>query len=67
MWSPPICIDKSNTDPARDEKLAGLESTPTYQRRDALMKTGWATMPGMTEPNRDLATACAQAIKDATS
>ncbi len=54
----PICLDRSRADPDRIAKLATIQTASTYQRRDELMKTGWATMPGSDAPNRDLAQAC---------
>jgi hypothetical protein len=30
-----------------------------YEKRDFVMKTGWATVPGSESPNRDVASACA--------
>lgn len=54
----PVCIDMAETDPARAEKIATIRAASTYQRRDALMEAGWATMPGAEAPNRDIAQAC---------
>ena len=54
----PVCLDMAQTDPNRVAKLAVIRDTQTYQRRDALMKTGWATVPGAEAPDRDIAQAC---------
>ena len=66
----PVCLDMARSDPSRADKLATIRATSTYlipvmladQRRDALMETGWATMPGTDGPNLDLATACLAAL-----
>jgi hypothetical protein len=38
--------------------LASLKDETSYKRSDMLMKTGWATMPGSTDPDRAVAKAC---------
>ncbi|MBB4305603.1 hypothetical protein GGD81_004684 [Rhodobium orientis] len=59
----PVCLDMAQNDQERLEKLAMIRAASTYQRRDALMETGWATMPGTDGPNRDIAAACLPALK----
>jgi hypothetical protein len=54
----PICIEQSKADPKLEDTLMRLKETAIYQRRDMLMKAGWATMPGSSEPNRNVADAC---------
>ncbi len=54
----PICIEQSRLDPQSIATLAVLKDTSRYQRSDILMKAGWATMPGSTEPDRKVASAC---------
>lgn len=58
----PVCLDIARSDPARAEKLATIRAASTYQRRDALMEAGWATVPGADAPNRDIAQACLAAL-----
>jgi hypothetical protein len=66
----PVCLDMARSDPARADKLAQIRAASTFlipmmladQRRDALMQTGWATMPGTDAPNRDIAQACLAAL-----
>ena len=60
----PVCVSQSKADPetlAKLEQLGALETS--YERRDFVMKTGWATMPAAESPNSDLAAACAQVLK----
>lgn len=59
----PVCLDVSRTDPDRIEQLAAIRAAKTYQRRDAVMDAGWATMPGSETPDRDLAEACLAALE----
>lgn len=54
----PFCVDMSRTDNERMAKLATIRDATSYKRRDAVMATGWATMPGADAPNRNLAQAC---------
>lgn len=58
----PVCIERSDADPARAEHLATIQQASGMGRRDALMATGWATMPGMATPDRTLAAACLSAL-----
>lgn len=54
----PVCLSMAEADPNRTEKLAILQKASGFNRRNAIMETGWATRPGEDAPNRDLATAC---------
>ena len=58
----PVCLDMAQTDPDRAAKLAVIRDTQTYQRRNALMEAGWATVPGAEAPDRDIAQACLASI-----
>jgi len=58
----PICVEQSNQDPQVVETLADLKSASSYQRSNMLMEAGWATMPGSTDPNRQVAAACMSAL-----
>jgi hypothetical protein len=40
------------------ETLIQLKDASSYNRSDMLMEAGWATMPGSTAPNRNVASAC---------
>lgn len=56
------CVELARLDPDRAGKIATITAASSYARRDAVMATGWAQLPGMTAPDRDLATACAIAL-----
>ncbi len=58
----PICMEQSSQDPQVVETLAQLKDTSSYQRSNMLMNVGWATMPGSSDPNRDVARACMEKL-----
>lgn len=58
----PICIAQSSQDPQVAETLAQLKDASSYKRSDMLMKAGWATMPGTSEPDRNVAKACVEKL-----
>ncbi len=58
----PICVEQSSQDPQVVETLTQLKDTSSYQRSEMLMKAGWATMPGSSDPNRDVARACMETL-----
>jgi hypothetical protein len=58
----PVCLEQARADPEREAKLDKISTASTYQRRDALMATGWATVPGAEAPDRDIAQACLTAL-----
>ncbi len=58
----PICAQQSKQDPQVVDTLAQLRDAGSWQRSDMLMKAGWATMPGSSDPNRDVARACMEKL-----
>ncbi|MCR9219098.1 MAG: hypothetical protein NXI21_02615 [Alphaproteobacteria bacterium] len=54
----PICLEQSRQDPRMQETLAKLQAASSYKRRDMVIETGWATMPGADEASRAVASAC---------
>lgn len=54
----PVCINMAQQDTDRAAKLTSIREAKTYNRRDAVIATGWATVPGFEKPDRDLAQAC---------
>ena len=59
----PVCLDMAKADPLRASKLTTIREASSYQRGAALMETGWATMPGRDDPDRDIAKACVLALE----
>lgn len=61
----PVCVARAQTDPETGsmlEELGGV--TSKWDRRTFVEKAGWAKMPGDEASNRNLADACAQALKE---
>lgn len=58
----PVCLDMSQVDNERLDKMASIREASSFKRREAVMETGWATMPGSKGPNRELAQACLTAL-----
>jgi hypothetical protein len=58
----PICVEQSKQDPQVVATLAQLKDASSYQRSDMLMKAGWATMPGSSDPNSQVARACLEKL-----
>jgi hypothetical protein len=63
----PVCMAQSKADIDADKlvKLAAIQSP--YDRRDFVMKAGWATMPQGDSANGEVADACASALSKATA
>lgn len=59
----PVCLAQEKIDASKGKKLGELKAiTTSYDQTDFVMKAGWATFPGKTDPNRDVAEACASAL-----
>lgn len=59
----PICLEQVKQDPQSATTLAKLQQTnSSYERTNVLMKTGWATIPGSSDPNRNVASACMEKL-----
>lgn len=59
----PVCLNLAKSDPNHAAQLDTIRAASTYERRDAVMSAGWATVPGAEKPNADLARACVTALK----
>jgi hypothetical protein len=55
----PICVEKFQGATEAQATLAKLKATDSWQRDTFIVKGGWATFPGESEPNRNVAEACA--------
>ena len=62
----PICVAQFQQDPGKAQKLIALKALSSYERSDYTGKQGWATMPGETEPDRNVASACAALLMQTT-
>lgn len=59
----PVCVERSRADIGAAAHIATIRQASGTGRRDALMATGWATMPGSPTPDRALAEACLTALE----
>ncbi len=60
----PVCVQLSKMDPLASQTFLKLKEASSYQRRGILMEAGWATMPGSSEANRYVATACLEKLSE---
>jgi hypothetical protein len=58
----PICIAQSRQDPKAGAQLALMKDASKYKRSGLLMKAGWATMPGSSDPDSTVAGACMEQL-----
>jgi hypothetical protein len=59
----PICIAGQKADAAHVKKLGELAAIQSsWDQTEFVMKAGWATFPGQTEPNRAVAEECTSAL-----
>jgi hypothetical protein len=57
-----ICVAQFHLDPAKDQKLAELQATSSFERGRYVTAQGWATMPGDEKPENRVADACARQL-----
>ncbi len=60
----PICVLNSSRDPNMEQVISEMKAARAYQRSDFIVKAGWATMPGASEPNLPLSRACVREFQD---
>ncbi len=59
----PICIAQSQRDGTKAKEIVVMMKAADYWKRgDILKPTGWATMPGASEPNADVVKRCAEQL-----
>jgi hypothetical protein len=63
----PLCLVRFNQDPEKDQKLAVLKKTDSWQRYDYVEKQGWATISGEKEPDSQVAIECVSRIMQISS
>lgn len=59
----PVCLNLASDDPDRIAKLATLKGASGFERRKAMLATGWATVPGSDTPSNDLVLACIEGLE----
>ena len=60
-----ICVTRFNHGPDAVAQLAALKKADSYERGDMIVKSGWVTMPGSTDPVAGAADICAQKLMSA--
>lgn len=61
----PICVEKFEHGNDVQAQLVALKKVDSWQQDTFIIKGGWATFPGKTEPNRNVAEACAHMLSGA--
>ena len=59
------CVASFNHGPDAVAQLAALKKASSYQRGDMLVKSGWLSMPGSTDPVAGAADICVQTLMSA--
>jgi hypothetical protein len=60
------CVARFNLGTDAVDQLAALKKASSYQRGDIIVKGGWATMPGSTDPVRGAADICVEKLMNAS-
>ena len=60
----PICVDKFERETDASARLAELKKVSTWEQGAFVLKGGWATLPGLKEPDSSLARACAEMLNN---
>jgi len=60
----PICADRFEHATGATATLAKLKATDSWKQDVFLVEGGWATFPGSTEPNRNVAEVCAKILSE---
>ena len=58
----PICVGQFNNDSNKAMKLLEMKKADSWKQADFVSKQGWATMPGATQANSEVAEGCASKI-----
>lgn len=58
----PYCVDRAAADPNTVALMAEFNAATATNRVTVVEKAGWATIPGATAPNREVARACQLAL-----
>jgi len=58
----PMCVLQVNGDPKKSDKLKELKDIAGWEQKEYVKKQGWATLPGLPEPEDRVAEACLKLI-----
>lgn len=54
----PYCVERAKADPSYGSKLEALKAGNSYNQTAIIQDSGWATLPGGSEPDTHLAASC---------
>jgi hypothetical protein len=57
-----VCETRFRKEANFPARIAALQKAERYSRGDLVQKTGWATMPGSSEPSHEVGQACAELL-----
>ena len=57
-----VCVDHAKRDPDTVQRMAAIKAASSWTRGDLVAKNGWATLPGETAANQEVANACASKL-----
>ena len=57
-----ICVEQSKRDPQLAERVAAIKAASSWERGGIVIKNGWATIPGTTEADSQVARVCAEKV-----
>ena len=57
-----VCVDQSQRDPQLAERAAAIMAAASWERGGIVGKSGWATVPGTTEANNEVASDRAEKV-----
>ena len=60
----PICVEKFKSAANATTTLVAFNAVDSWRRDDFVEKGGWATFPGASAPNGDVAEACARILSN---
>ncbi len=58
----PICVAQFKNETEKQTLLASLKEEDSWKQGDFVQTHGWATMPGSSKPNDEVADACASEL-----
>jgi hypothetical protein len=59
----PFCVANAERDPDQAKLVKLRAEQSSYGRNQLVSDSGWATLPGMTSPDRELASACSTKLQ----
>jgi hypothetical protein len=54
----PYCVERAKADPSYASKVEALKAGNSYNQTAIIQDSGWATLPGTSQPDTHLAASC---------